>query len=64
MSVALDVFGSAALNLVAGAAALGNVAGAAAFGVFGGFQITNFDVFLGCHNTSFAALGLLFVLCQ
>ena len=39
-------------------------AAAATLGVFGWFQVTNFDVFLGCHITSFAALGLLFVLCQ
>jgi len=37
---------------------------AAAFGVFAGFEVTNFDVFLVCHNTSFAVLGLVFALCQ
>jgi hypothetical protein len=31
---------------------------AAALGVFGGFQITNFDVFLGMHN-QFCCFGLL-----
>jgi hypothetical protein len=37
---------------------------AAALGVFAGFEVTNFDVFLVCHNTSFAVLGLVFALCQ
>jgi hypothetical protein len=36
----------------------------AALGVFAGFEVTNFDVFLVCHNTSFAVLGLVFALCQ
>src|SRR3954447_1942728 len=37
---------------------------AAAFGVFFGFQITNFYVFLGCHNFSFPVSGFCFVLCK
>lgn len=36
----------------------------AAFGVFRRFQITNFYVFLGCHNISFAVSGYWFVLCK
>src|SRR5205807_9531490 len=37
---------------------------AAAFGVFFGLQITNFYVFLGCHNFSFPVSGFSFVLCK
>jgi hypothetical protein len=37
---------------------------ATTLGVFAGFEVTNFDVFLVCHNTSFAVLGLVFALCQ
>src|SRR4051794_19569496 len=35
---------------------------AAAFGIFLGFKITNFYVFLGCHNFSFPVPGFCFVL--
>src|SRR5947209_13747025 len=37
---------------------------AAAFGVFFGLQITNFYVFLGCHNFSFSVSGFSFLLCK
>ena len=36
----------------------------AAFSIFFGFEVTNFYVFLGCHNFSFPVSGFWFVLCK
>jgi hypothetical protein len=60
------------MPLIGGVSAVGHVSAvsssirsaAATLGVFAGFEVTNFDVFLVCHNTSFAVLGLVFALCQ
>lgn len=39
-------------------------AATAAFSIFFGFEVTNFYVFLGCHNFSFPVSGFWFVLCK
>ena len=61
------------MPLIGGVSAVGHVSAvnssairsaAATLGIFAGFEVTNFDVFLVCHNTSFAVLGLVFALCQ
>lgn len=44
------------------AVSLRETGSAAAFSVFFGLQVTNFYVFLGCHNFSFLVSGFWFVL--